>query len=102
MVLSGIVLSARTHFLLWWAFIGLGFIMQSYDSLGYAGVATYYFGHISADFLWYGTISVVVGVTRKFIKEKPYRIMIAALGVLLVFFGVKFVWGAVGTLLPLI
>jgi threonine/homoserine/homoserine lactone efflux protein len=103
MLLSGIALSATNpYFLLWWAIIGLGFIMQSYDSLGYTGVVIYYFGHISADFLWYGTISVVVGVTRKFIKEKPYRIVIAVLGCLLIFFGVKFVWGAVDNLTKLI
>ena len=100
MVVSGIVLSATNpYFLLWWAIIGLGFIMQSYDTFGVAGAGIYYLGHITADFIWYGVISVVVGMTRKFIKEKPYRFVIAVLGGLLVFFGIRFVIGAVTMLI---
>lgn len=95
MILSGIVISAANpYFLLWWAVIGLGFIMQSYYSFGYTGVAVYYVGHIAADTAWYGLVSVVVGKTRKFIKEKPYRIIIAGLGCLLVFFGARFFYNA--------
>ena len=102
MVASGIVLSATNpYFLLWWAIVGLGFIMQSYDSLRYLGVAVYYFGHITSDFIWYGLVSLVVGTTRKFIKEKPYRVIIVALGSMLVFFGIKFVYGAVISLMQL-
>jgi threonine/homoserine/homoserine lactone efflux protein len=96
MFLSGIVISAMNpYFLLWWAVIGLGFIMQAYNSFGLVGIAVYYLGHISADFIWYGFISTVVGTTRKFIKEKPYRIIIAFLGCLLIFFGGKFVFSAI-------
>ncbi len=95
MMVYGIVLSATNpYFLLWWAVIGLGFIIQSYQSLGYAGAAIYYLGHITADFGWYGLISVVVGKSRKFISEKPYRIIITILGAMLIFFGVKFVLDA--------
>jgi len=74
MVVYGIVLSATNpYFLLWWAIIGLGFIMKSYETLGVAGAAIYYLGHIAADFGWYGLVSTVVGTTRRFIKEKPYN-----------------------------
>lgn len=91
MVLSGIIISAANpYFLLWWAVIGLGFIMQSYYDFGYVGVAVYYVGHIAADAAWFGLVSTVVGKTRKFIKEKPYRIIIAVLGCMLVFFGIRF------------
>lgn len=96
MFLSGIVISATNpYFLLWWAVIGLGFIMQSYNSYGLLGVAIYYIGHICADFIWYGLVSTIVGTTRKFIKEKPYRIIIFILGCLLIFFGGKFVYTAI-------
>jgi threonine/homoserine/homoserine lactone efflux protein len=95
MVVSGIVLSATNpYFLLWWAIVGLGFIMQAYESYKLAGVAVYYFGHISVDFLWYGLISILVGTTRRFLGEKPYRIIIAVLGCALIFFGLKFAYGA--------
>ncbi|MEI6101755.1 MAG: LysE family transporter [Eubacteriales bacterium] len=96
LILSGAVISATNpYFLLWWMVIGLGFIMQSYNTLGTAGVAVYYFGHITADFIWYVSISAAIGRTRKFIKETPYRIILAALGCLLVYFGVTFIAGAI-------
>lgn len=96
LIASGAVISATNpYFLLWWMVVGLGFIMQSYNTLGAAGVAVYYFGHISADFIWYVSISAVIGKTRRFIKETPYRIIIAALGVLLIYFGITFIVGAI-------
>ncbi len=95
MVLSGALISAANpYFLLWWAVIGLGFIMQSYAALGSAGVTIYYFGHITADFIWYVSISAVIAKTRRFIKEKPYRVLIGCLGGLLVYFGITFIIGA--------
>ena len=98
--LSGIAVSAMNpYFLLWWAVIGLGFIMQAYVASGLAGVGVYYLGHISADFIWYGFISAVVGTTKKFIKETPYRVVIALLGGLLIFFGGKFLLIAISKLI---
>lgn len=96
MIVYGIVLSATNpYFLLWWAIVGLGFIMQSYQTLGFVGAGIYYLGHIAADFGWYGLISIVVGKTRNFIKEKPYRVIIIVLGAMLIFFGFQFIAGAV-------
>lgn len=94
LILSGAVISvSNPYFLLWWAAIGLGFIMQSYSTLGSAGVLVYYLGHVCADFIWYVSISAIIGKTRKFIREKPYRILIAVLGGLLLYFGMTFIWG---------
>lgn len=95
MMLSGALLSmANPYFLLWWAVIGLGFLTQAYRDFAVLGVIIYFLGHITADFAWYGLISTVVGKTRKFIKEKPYRIIIMVLGGLLIFFGARFLIGA--------
>jgi len=100
MLLSGIVISAANpYFLLWWAVIGLGFLLEAYRNFAYLGVAVYFLGHLLADFLWYGFISVVVGTTRKFVKEKPYRIAIMLLGGLLIFFGGRFFMNAMSMIL---
>jgi threonine/homoserine/homoserine lactone efflux protein len=96
MLWSGLAISAANpYFLLWWAIIGLGFIMQSYTAFGMVGVALYFVGHITADFIWYGFVSTVVGTTKRFISEKPYRVIIAALGCLLIYLGGSFLVGAV-------
>ncbi|MEZ4357119.1 MAG: LysE family transporter [Eubacteriales bacterium] len=98
--ISGMLISAANpYFLLWWAVIGLGFVINSYETLGYMGVVVYYIGHIMADFIWYGVISIIIGTTRKFIKDKPYRILIAMLGCLLVFFGGSFLFNAIKSLI---
>lgn len=95
MFISGIIISATNpYFLLWWAVIGLGFIMQSYNSFSLTGVIIYFIGHISADFIWYGLVSIIVGKTRSFITERPYRFVIAVLGCLLIYFGANFIYGA--------
>ncbi|MBE0601552.1 MAG: LysE family transporter [Firmicutes bacterium] len=98
-MLSGALLSlANPYFLLWWAVIGLGFLTEAYRDFAVWGVAIYFAGHIAADFTWYGLISTVVGTTRKFISEKPYRIIIMVLGGLLIFFGSRFLIDALGKL----
>lgn len=100
MVLSGALISAANpYFLLWWAVVGLGFLLQAYEDFSLIGVAIFYLGHIAADFGWYALVSGIVGTTRKFISEKPYRVILTILGALLIFFGGKFVFEAVRTLM---
>jgi len=102
-VLSGALLSlANPYFLLWWAVIGLGFLTQAYRDYAVLGVLVYFLGHLTADFTWYGLISTVVGTTRRFIGEKPYRIIIMVLGGLLIFFGARFLIDALTMLFQLI
>jgi threonine/homoserine/homoserine lactone efflux protein len=99
MILSGFLISASNpYFLLWWAIIGLGFLLGAYRSFGVAGVAVFYAGHILADFLWYGSISTVIGKTRRFINERVYRGIVIGLGGLLVYFGGSFVYQAARSL----
>jgi hypothetical protein len=66
--------------LLWWAIIGLGFIIEANKSFGVTGVMIFYSGHILADTIWYGLISIVIGTTRKFINNNLYRVIILSLG----------------------
>lgn len=95
MLASGFAISAANpYFLLWWAMIGLGFLLRAYEAFGVWGIALFYFGHIAADFMWYGVISVVVGKTRRFIRQTPYRVIIAGLGTVVVVFGIDFLIGA--------
>jgi threonine/homoserine/homoserine lactone efflux protein len=99
MILSGFLLSASNpYFLLWWAIIGLGFLLGAYKAFGAQGVVVFYLGHILADFLWYGAVSTLIGKTRRFISERLYRGIIIGLGCMLVYFGGNFVYQAVRSL----
>ncbi len=95
MLFSGFLISAANpYFILWWAVIGLGFLIQAYKLFGLAGVAAFFFGHILADYIWYGAVSMITGKTGRFIKGTYYRLLIAFLGAVLVFFGGSFFYNA--------
>jgi threonine/homoserine/homoserine lactone efflux protein len=96
LVLSGALISAMNpYFLIWWAIIGLSFLLSAYQLYGVAGVAAFYFGHITTDFLWYGGISTLIGKTRKFINQNVYRVLVGMLGLVLLYFGVTFLINAI-------
>jgi threonine/homoserine/homoserine lactone efflux protein len=95
-LLSGFLISAANpYFLLWWAVIGLGFLLQAYQSYGLDGIVVFYAGHVSADYIWFGFISLAVGKTRKFIRDDLYRIILVILGIALIYFGGDFVYKAI-------
>jgi threonine/homoserine/homoserine lactone efflux protein len=90
-VVGGAMISASNpYFIIWWAAVGLGLIMNAYNSFGIAGVILFYSGHILSDFTWYFFISVLISKTRTFINLRIYKLVIALLGVCLVGFGLSF------------
>lgn len=95
-VVGGALISASNpYFIIWWAAVGLGLIMNAYNSFGIAGVVLFYTGHILSDFTWYCFISILISKTRTFINLKVYKIVIAVLGVCLVGFGLSFLIASV-------
>ncbi len=95
-VVGGALISASNpYFIIWWAAVGLGLIMNAYNSFGIAGVVLFYTGHILSDFTWYCFISVLISKTRTFINLKVYKLVIALLGVCLTGFGLSFLIASV-------
>lgn len=91
-IIKGAVLSgSNPYFLIWWAIIGLGLITEAYIAFGIIGVIIFYFGHILADFTWYMLVSYSISRTRKFIKPAVHRIITAALGIMVLGFGLSFI-----------
>ena len=90
---GGAVISASNpYFIFWWAIIGLGLIMNAYNTFGITGVIVFYIGHIMADISWYGFVSILISKTRTFFNLKVYKIIIVVLGICLVGFGASFVF----------
>ncbi len=101
LLLTGIVLSAANpYWLIWWASIGLGYIMYSMK-FGLLGVAAFFFGHILADLAWYCLISFGIAKGRRFFSDKLYRRMIGACAVFLLFFSCWFLYGGIDKALQL-
>lgn len=91
-VAAGILVSlANPYWSLWWATIGLGFITLALQS-GYAGLASFFTGHILADFTWYCLVAAAVAGGRRFLNDRVYRGILVACGVFLVGLGVYFLY----------
>jgi threonine/homoserine/homoserine lactone efflux protein len=91
-VAAGILVSlANPYWSLWWATIGLGCITLSLQS-GYAGMASFFTGHILADFTWYSLVAAAIAGGRRFLNDRIYRGILVACGVFLVGLGIYFLY----------
>ena len=78
LILSGILLSlANPYWFIWWATIGIGYIMYSVK-FGIPGIVAFFTGHILADLAWYSLISLGVAKGRNFFTDRFYRRLIGA------------------------
>ncbi len=92
LVLAGILLSlANPYWLIWWATIGLGYIMHSVR-FGLPGVAAFYVGHILADLAWYSFVSFGIARGRHLFSDRSYRMLVGACAGFLVLFAGYFLY----------
>ena len=102
LIFTGAIVSlANPYWTIWWATIGLGYILQS-QKKGFLGIGLFYFGHILGDFVWYSFIAFVVSSGKKFFNDMKYRILIAACAGLLIFFAILFIWNGLKFLVKFI
>ena len=95
LVLTGILFSlANPYWLIWWASIGLGYILHSLD-FGVMGIAAFFLGHILADLAWYGLISFGVARGRRFFSDVFYRRLIGCCASFLLFFSCYFFYSGI-------
>lgn len=96
LILGGAVISASNpYFTFWWAVVGLGLIMESYNRFGIAGVTAFYIGHILSDISWFGFISLIVSKTKHLISLRLYKGIIIFLGLCLTAFGISFIYSGI-------
>lgn len=96
---AGIFMSlANPYWLIWWVTLGLGYVLFAYK-YGLMGVMVFFFGHISADILWYSLVSMAVAQGKKFISNKIYHGFMVVCAVFLMVFGCYFGYQGVRTLM---
>lgn len=97
---AGALLSlGNPYFLIWWAVVGLGLIVNAYSLFGVLGIALFYCGHICADLTWYGLVAILVSKTRALFSGKAYSALVVVLGFCLIVFGGSFLLNSLRTLL---
>ncbi len=95
LILAGIIFSlANPYWTIWWATIGLGYIMSSVK-LGIAGITTFFIGHILADLAWYSLISFSVARGKKIINDTIYKKLIGCCACFLVLFACYFLYSGI-------
>lgn len=78
---------------LWWATLGAAYVARVVAlSATPAAVGGLALSHWCVDLAWLGGLSLLVASGRRFIGERPYRLMLLVCGAFLLAFGVYFGW----------
>lgn len=102
LVFSGIAVSiANPYWIVWWAVIGAGLVVQA-GTAGVLGLVVFYIGHFLADFGWYAFVSLVAGKGRTLLNDTIYRCVIGVCAAVLAGFAVYFIFKAVPVLTHLL
>ena len=97
-VLDGIVVSvSNPYWSFWWATIGLAYLVVA-RSLGPAGIAAFFAGHILSDFAWYMAVGFAVCMGRGRLSDRFYRGVVGCCAACLVFFALWFGYRGLTTL----
>ena len=92
LIVSGALMSiANPYWSIWWATIGLGYILHSMEA-GTMGVIAFFSGHILGDLFWYAAVSAAIWKGRRLLSDRGYRILIGTCAVFLIAFSCLFAW----------
>lgn len=98
LVLGILTSLANPYWTLWWATIGLGYLVAA-KRFGFLGIVCFFLGHIAADFAWYSLVSFSISRGKSFLSDKGYRGLVRACGTILLCFGGWFLYAAKENLL---
>lgn len=97
-ILQGATVSlSNPYWTLWWATIGVKLAADGL-AIGPVGVAAFFIGHQLADVTWYSFVITAVSRGRGMLSQRPYRIVIGALAVFLLYLGVRFALDGLGVI----
>ena len=84
---------ANPFWYVWWVTVAAGFLAQA-QAIGFATLAAFYFGHISADFAWDTFLSASASAGRRILTDRRYRALILVTGGFMIYLGVVFIASA--------
>jgi threonine/homoserine/homoserine lactone efflux protein len=97
-VLHGAAISlASPYWTLWWATIGIKLAADALR-IGWLGIVAFLIGHQLADVTWYGLVIAAVSSGRRVLAERPYRVVLAACALFLLYLGARFFLDGIGVL----
>jgi threonine/homoserine/homoserine lactone efflux protein len=97
--LSGALMSiVNPYWSIWWATIGLGYILHSADA-GAFGIVAFFSGHVLGDLFWYAAVSTAVWKGRNLLSDRSYQVLIGSCAFFLLIFSCLFAWSGVQKLI---
>lgn len=88
---KGVLISlANPYWYIWWLTIGASFMIKSMQN-SFGGVASFYTGHILADFIWYLFVGFLISTGRRFFNQKVYISILIACSIFLFYLGARFI-----------
>lgn len=88
---KGVLISlANPYWYIWWLTIGASFMIKSVQH-SFGGVASFYTGHILADFVWYLFVGFLISTGRRLFNQKIYIGILLACSAFLLYLGIKFI-----------
>lgn len=70
----------------WWVTVAAGYLAEARE-LGFAAVAAFYLGHISADFGWDAMLSIATSAGARWLTDRRYRVLILLTGGFMIYLG---------------
>jgi threonine/homoserine/homoserine lactone efflux protein len=86
----GMTLSAfNPYFIIWWIGVGAPLIVEAISIGGFPMLAAFYISHVWLDYVWLILVASVSSLSK--LNAKYYRIILAALSVMVFLFGVNLI-----------
>ena len=90
-IITGVLLSAlNPFFIIWWLTIGLKLISDAMAIWAFVGILIVFLLHVWMDFVWLGSTAFLISKSKKIISNTNYKIIMLALSVILIYFGITF------------
>jgi threonine/homoserine/homoserine lactone efflux protein len=90
-IITGVLLSAlNPFFIIWWLTIGLKLISDAMAIWAFVGILIVFVLHVWMDFVWLGSTAFLISKSKKIISNTNYKIIMLALSVILIYFGITF------------
>ncbi|KON32225.1 MAG: hypothetical protein AC479_07750 [miscellaneous Crenarchaeota group-6 archaeon AD8-1] len=84
------------YFIIWWLTVGANLIFLSLEFAGFLGVIFMYICHVWVDYVWLTLIAGLAKKSAKILEFRWYRVLIGVFGAVLIYFGLAFLFGALG------
>ena len=92
LALLGLTLTGlNPFFILWWLTVGANLIFLALEFASFAGLVFMYLCHVWVDIVWLTAIAHFAGMGANVAGSRWYRILMAAFGAVLIYFGATFI-----------